>query len=50
MQEFALVGVLLRGEKTGEEAFDADHVLVAFGQGTDADEDVAEVGEGWAVG
>ncbi|MFF1796526.1 hypothetical protein ACFVXQ_20280 [Kitasatospora sp. NPDC058263] len=42
--------VLLGCEETGEEAFEADYVLVALGQGADANEDLAEVGEGWAVG
>ncbi|MDI9889099.1 hypothetical protein QMZ92_33365 [Streptomyces sp. HNM0645] len=50
VQNFALVGVLLGCEEAGEEAFEADHVLVPLGQGTDADEDLAEVGEGRAVG
>jgi hypothetical protein len=46
VQDFALFGVLLGCEEVGEEAFEADHVLVALGQGTDADEDLAEVGKG----
>ncbi|RFC71037.1 hypothetical protein [Streptomyces sp. AcE210] len=50
MQDFALFGVRLGCEATGEEAFEADHVLVPLGQGTDTDEDLAEVGEGRAVG
>jgi hypothetical protein len=37
-------------EKAGEEAFEADHVLIALGQGTDADEDLAQVGERWTAG
>ncbi|MFE3166699.1 hypothetical protein [Streptomyces sp. NPDC059224] len=50
MQNFAMFGVRLGCEEAGEEAFEADHVLVALRQGADADEDLAEVGEGWAVG
>ncbi|MEV8311857.1 hypothetical protein AB0P36_32155 [Streptomyces flavidovirens] len=42
--------VLLGLKKVSEETFDASHVLIAFGQGTDADEDLAEVGEGRAAG
>jgi hypothetical protein len=46
VQEPAPVGVLLGGEQVGEELLDARQVLVAFGQGADADENVAQVGEG----
>jgi hypothetical protein len=49
VQNFALFGVRLGCEEAGEEAFEADHVLVPLRQGTDADEDLAEVSEGWAV-
>lgn len=50
VKDFALFGVLLCCEKAGEETFEADHVLVPLGQGTDADEDLAEVGKWRAVG
>ncbi|GAA0959474.1 hypothetical protein GCM10009578_100970 [Streptomyces rhizosphaericus] len=50
MQNFALFGVWLGCEEVGEEEFEADHVLVPLGQGTDADEDLAQVSEGRAVG
>jgi hypothetical protein len=50
VQDFALFGVLLGCEEAGEEAFEADHALVPLRQGTDAYEDLAEVGEGRAVG
>lgn len=50
VQDLALFGVLLGCEETGEEAFEADHVLIVLGQGTDVDEHLAEVSEGRAVG
>ncbi|MEU2785867.1 MULTISPECIES: hypothetical protein [Streptomyces] len=49
MQDFASFGVRLACEKAGEETFEADHVLVTLGQGTDADEDLAKVGEGRTI-
>lgn len=50
VENFALFRVRLGCEEAGEEAFEADHALVPLGQGTDADEDLAEAGEGRAVG
>ncbi|MBV6702725.1 hypothetical protein KV557_37465 [Kitasatospora aureofaciens] len=50
VEKLPLVGILLGCEKAGEEAFDADHVLVAFGQSADTDEYLAQMGEGRAVG
>ncbi|MDI6104583.1 hypothetical protein QLQ12_38935 [Actinoplanes sp. NEAU-A12] len=44
-----MVGIWLGCEKAGQEDFEADRVLVALGQGADADEDLAEVGKGRAV-
>jgi hypothetical protein len=41
---------LLGCEEIGEEAFDADHVLVAFGQGANTDEYLTQMCEGLAVG
>ena len=38
------------GKKAGEEAFEADQVFVAFGQGTDGNEYLAEVSQWWARG
>ncbi|MFF9914892.1 hypothetical protein [Streptomyces sp. NPDC013457] len=50
VEEAALVRVLLGCEETDEEAFDADHVLVAFGQSADADKYLTQMCEGLAVG
>ncbi|MFE9171666.1 hypothetical protein ACFYNZ_19465 [Streptomyces kebangsaanensis] len=45
-----MFGVLLGCEEAGEEAIEADHVLVPLRQNTDTDENLAEMGEGRAAG
>ncbi len=43
-------GVVLGNQQAGQEGFEADHFLVASGQGSDGDECLAEMSEGLASG
>ena len=46
MQDFASIPIGLGGEEAGQELFEADEFLVAFGQGTDSDERLTQMSQG----
>ena len=50
VQDLPLLRVRLGGQGLVDEPLDADHVFIALRQGTDADEDLAQVSERRSVG